>query len=177
MGEVRLLELKARHPDLDQAERWCAKRATPIEEVAQTDTYFPVGEGRLKLRVVRGRAAGTLIAYWREDTPGPKRSRVSLLAVADPASLLSILRGALGVLVEVRKRRQVFRWGEVQVHLDRVEGLGSFVEFERRVDSREAERKAEAEFAELRAALQVPDEALEPGSYGDLLLQAETRAG
>ncbi|MFQ5920148.1 MAG: hypothetical protein ACE5I4_08940 [Thermoplasmata archaeon] len=44
MGEVRLLELKARVPDLTRAESWCAEHATPVEEVAQTDTYFPVGE-------------------------------------------------------------------------------------------------------------------------------------
>ncbi|MFQ5920147.1 MAG: CYTH domain-containing protein [Thermoplasmata archaeon] len=128
------------------------------------------------MRVVDGRDAGTLIHYRRDDMPDPKPSRVSLLSVADPSPLNDILSGALGVLVEVRKRRRVFRWGEVQVHLDRVDTLGTFVEFERMVDSREEEARAEAEFAELRVSLGISDEDLEAGSYSDLVRKEDPQA-
>ncbi|MFQ6012799.1 MAG: class IV adenylate cyclase [Thermoplasmata archaeon] len=176
MGEKRLLELKARSLDPARGEAWCAQHAISIEDVHQVDTYFHVGQGRLKLRVVEGRDEGTLIYYRREDRPDPKRSRVSLLPAADPAALLGLLREALGVLVEVRKRRRIFRWGEVQIHLDEVAGLGDFVEFERLLDVSGGVTQAEAEFAELRTSLGIRDEDLVAGSYSDAVLKLDPNA-
>lgn len=176
MGERRLLELKARRTDLTEAEAWCTRNATPIEDIRQADTYFRVERGRLKLRMVEGENEGTLIYYRRDDRPAPKRSRVFLLSVADPVPLLELLREALGIRVEVRKRRRIFRWGEVQVHLDEVDGLGTFLEFERMVDSKREERQAEVEFSELRTSLGIAEEDLMAGSYGDMDLESDTEA-
>ena len=176
MGEKRLLELKARLADLVQAEAWCNRHATFISDVRQEDTYFRVGKGRLKLRKVEGKDEGTLIYYQREDRPDPKRSRVSLLPVADATGLLGLLREALGILVEVRKRRRIFRWGEVQIHLDEVDGLGTFLEFERMIESDEEARRAEAEFAELRSSLRIFEKDLVAGSYSDMVLELEAQA-
>ncbi len=176
MGEKRLLELKARVKDLVQAEAWCTQHATFISEVQQEDTYLRVGEGRLKLRAVEGKDEGTLIYYQREDRPDPKRSRVSLLPVADAPGLLGLLREALGLFVEVRKRRRIFRWGEVQVHLDEVDGLGTFLEFERMIDSDAEVGRAEAEFAELRRSLQIFEKDLVAGSYSDMVLELDAQA-
>ncbi len=176
MGEKRLLELKARLTDLGRAEAWCTQHATFIADVRQEDTYFRVGEGRLKLRAVEGKDEGTLIYYQREDRQGPKRSRVLLLPIADASGLLGLLREALGILVEVRKRRRIFRWGEVQVHLDEVDGLGTFLEFERMIDSDEEASRAEAEFAELRTSLHVREKDLVAGSYSDMVLELGAQA-
>ncbi len=176
MGERRLLELKARLADLVQAEAWCTRHATFVSDARQEDTYLCVGKGRLKLRAVEGRDEGTLIYYQREDRPDPKRSRVSLLPVADVTGLLALLREALGLLVVVRKRRLIFRWGEVQVHLDEVEGLGTFLEFERMIDSHEEVGRAEAEFAELRSSLRISEEDLVAGSYSDMVLELDAQA-
>ncbi len=175
MGEKRLLELKARRKDLVQAEAWCKRQATFVSDVRQEDTYLRVGKGRLKIRNVQGKDEGTLIYYQREDRPDPKRSRVSLLPVADATGLLGLLREALGLLVEVRKRRRIFRWGEVQVHLDEVEGLGTFLEFERMIDSPEEVRQAEAEFSELRSALRIFEKDLVAGSYSDMVLELDAQ--
>ncbi len=175
MGDKRLLELKARLADLVQAEAWCTQHATFISDVRQEDTYFLVGKGRLKLRAVEGKDEGTLIYYQREDRPGPKRSRVSLLPVAEATGLRGLLREALGILVEVRKRRRIFRWGEVQVHLDEVDGLGTFLEFERMIDSDEEAGRAEAEFAELRRSLRIVEKDLVAGSYSDMVLELEAQ--
>ena len=176
MGEKRLLELKARLSDLVQAEAWCTQHATFISDVRQEDIYFRVGKGRLKLRAVDGKDEGTLIYYQREDRPDPKRSRVSLLPVAKATGLRALLRAALGLLVEVRKRRRIFRWGEVQVHLDEVEGLGTFLEFERMIDSDDEAGRAEAEFSELRKSLRVLEKDLVAGSYSDMVLELEAQA-
>ncbi len=175
MGEKRLLELKARRKDLVQAEAWCTRHATFVSDVRQEDTYLRVRKGRLKLRNVEGKDEGTLIYYQREDRPDPKRSRVSLLPVADATGLLGLLRDALGLLVEVRKRRRIFRWGEVQVHLDEVEGLGTFLEFERMIDAPEEAGRAEAEFAELRSALRIFEKDLVAGSYSDMVLELDAQ--
>lgn len=61
----------------------------------QTDTYFNVNKGRLKLR--EGNIENHLIFYEREDKKGPKQSNV-ILYKSDPASSLKeILTNALGV--------------------------------------------------------------------------------
>jgi homotetrameric cytidine deaminase len=50
--------------------------------------------------------------------------------VEDPDDLRASLDAALGTLVVVDKERHLFLWDGVRIHLDTVEGLGSFVELE-----------------------------------------------
>ena len=66
----------------------------------------------------------------RPDVAAVKGSRIHLAEVPDGAALRGLLEVAFGVLVRVVKRREIWRWDGVQVHLDTVEGLGTFVEFE-----------------------------------------------
>lgn len=167
MNRKRLLELKARLPHPPRARRWAEANASPQGAFHQVDTYFLVGSGRLKLREVEDE--GTLIFYRREDVPSDKRSEVDLLAVDRPAALREVLAKALGVAVVVEKERAIYRWGEVQIHLDEVEGLGPFLEFERILATPQDEPAAHAEFAELKEALGVRGEDLVAGSYSDLL--------
>ena len=47
-----------------------------------------------------------------------------------PEALKAILTTTLGVVGVVRKRRWLYMVGQTRVHLDRVEGLGEFVELE-----------------------------------------------
>lgn len=167
MSRRRLLELKARLPRPSQARRWAEAHAEPRGVFHQVDTYFPTPAGRLKLREVG--EEGRLIFYRREDVPSDKRSEVDLLRVDRPAALRDLLAGALGVAAVVEKRRAIYRWGEVQLHLDEVVGLGSFLEFERVLASPEDEAAAHAEFLKLREALGVREEDLVAGSYSDLV--------
>lgn len=94
----------------------------------QVDTYFSVPEGRLKLR--QGDIETTLIHYRRDDRSGPKDSHVTLHTPADGGSLLAVLRAALDVLVVVDKHRDIFWADNVKLHVDQVDGLGSFLEVE-----------------------------------------------
>jgi adenylate cyclase, class 2 len=122
----------------------------------------------LKLREQAGSAA-QLIAYERADGSGSKESRYHLLAVPDPTELKAALAATLGVRVEVRKRRRLFLYEGVRIHLDEVEGLGSFIEFE---GVATAERDA-ASFApllaDLRQRLEIEDDDLLAVSYSDLV--------
>ncbi len=162
------MELKARYEDLGKA-RALLSGAEKVGTFRQVDTYFSVGERRLKLRAVEGRKEGQLVYYERPDEAGVKASLVLLADLPDAAAVLEILRRAFPVQAEVRKTREIYRLEGVQVHLDAVEGLGKFLEFEKTV-SGEAEEKAGREQLEsLRRYFQVAEEDLMASSYSDLL--------
>lgn len=99
------------------------------QAIAQDDTFFACASGRLKLRVFcDGR--GELIAYRRPDTLGPKVSDYLVTVVDDPDALRATLACALGIVGRVVKQRTLLLAGRTRVHLDRVEGLGDFLELE-----------------------------------------------
>ncbi|MCI4671414.1 MAG: class IV adenylate cyclase [Bacteroidia bacterium] len=94
----------------------------------QIDTYYQVSGGRLKLR--QGNIEKSLIFYERSDQEGPKASHVSLYHPQKDQDLKALLGRALGVWRIVDKKREIYFVDNVKIHLDRVEGLGSFVEIE-----------------------------------------------
>jgi len=139
-------------------------------EDAQTDTYFAVPEGRLKVR--EGSIENALIAYARPDLPGAKPCDVTMTELDRAASggVREILEASLPVLVRVRKRREILFIGNVKFHLDTVEGLGTFVEIEAQArEGTPARAVLEAQAAEWRERLGIADADLEPQSYSDLL--------
>lgn len=167
-GAKHLVELKARYEDLGKA-RALLSGAERLGTFVQVDTYFSLGERRLKLRTVQGTKEGQLVYYERPDTSGVRESRVLLASVPDAATVREILGQVLPVKAHVRKTREVYRLQGVQVHLDVVAGLGRFLEFEKiladETDREEGQKQLEA----LRRYFQIPDEDLMASSYSDLL--------
>ena len=94
----------------------------------QTDTYFNVPNGRLKLR--EGNIENNLIFYERINQAGPKNSHFHLMKVGDAKSMKEILTKSIGVKVVVKKKREIYFISNVKFHIDEVPGLGSFVEIE-----------------------------------------------
>ncbi|MCW4034223.1 MAG: class IV adenylate cyclase, partial [Candidatus Bathyarchaeota archaeon] len=90
----------------------------------QTDMYYKVPEGRLKLREVNGGDSAELIYYERENIAGPKSDDAFLLRVDQAQDLKLILKKVLSPLVVVEKVREIYRIDGTQVHLDDVKGLG-----------------------------------------------------
>lgn len=127
----RNVEIKARTADLapvrQRVEELAEEGPTVLE---QEDTFLACPRGRLKLRQFADSAPAELIYYERADRTAPKESRYLVHRVADPDGLRRVLSAALGVRGVVRKRRTLYRIGPTRVHLDEVEGLGSFVELE-----------------------------------------------
>jgi predicted adenylyl cyclase CyaB len=164
------LELKARCADLDAARARATQLATAwlgVDE--QVDTYFVTKTGRLKLRESR-RSGAQLIPYFRSDAPGAKRSDYQVIAVDDGVGLARMLGAMLGVHRVVRKRREIALYENVRIHLDRVAGLGTFVELEAVWDGTEAGRaEQERKVAFLRERLGLRDEDLVAGGYETLL--------
>jgi cytidine deaminase len=170
---MRNLELKARDPDPPRTlERALALGAEDKGEMVQLDTYFARARGRLKLR--EQQTEGTplwdeLIAYSRADSPEARTSTYLRVPVADAAPLREALEAAYGTLVTVEKRRRLLLWEGVRLHLDEVEGLGSFLELEA-VAEPGSDMTLEREKVErLRAELGIEDEALVAQSYSDLV--------
>ena len=166
---ARNVEIKARLADREATRaRVLALGPDRHEKLAQLDTFFRVPRGRLKLRKL-GPASGELIFYERDDRIGPKLSRYAIHACDDPDALAALLGAALGVRGEVAKERDVYRVGRTRVHLDRVHGLGDFLELEVVLADGETAEQGEAVARDLLRALAIPDAALVAVAYADLL--------
>jgi predicted adenylyl cyclase CyaB len=164
------LELKARCSDLGRARELAQAVATEWLGVDdQVDTYFFTRTGRLKLRE-SSRSGAQLVPYVRPDVRGPRRSDYAVLPVADAQALARLLGDLLGVKRVVRKRREIALYENVRIHLDRVEGLGEFVELEAVWDGAPAGLpEQERRIAFLRERLEIRDADLIAGSYESLL--------
>ena len=136
--------------------------------IHQDDTFFAVPHGRLKLRVF-GDGSGELIHYVRTDVLGPKLSDYVLAPVPEPESLREALTRACGLLGRVRKARILVLVGPTRIHLDRVDGLGDFLELEVTLADGQTEAEGTAIAHALMARLGVQADQLVQGAYLDLL--------
>ena len=134
----------------------------------QIDTYFRVPAGRLKIRA--GRVENSLIFYQRTDSAHARRSTVEMMLLPRRNSVRAILSLALGVLAVVDKRREIFFVGNVKIHLDRVRGLGTFVEVEAMTRSGDI-RKVRAQAAKFQKLFAISPADIVPQSYSDLILE------
>lgn len=176
----RNLELKVQceYSDLDSVfERLRQLLCGTTEFHHQVDTYVQVERGRLKLREFRSTTypevveRAELIAYARANTSGSRWSNYEVVPIAGE-SAPAMLRGLLLThreLVRIDKMRQVGIVGRTRVHVDRVEGLGAFVELETVVDGGDDE-SAHIEHNQVIAALGLDRFPVVAGSYSDLAL-------
>ncbi len=167
------IEIKARARDFnDIRTRAAALTDTPVQVIAQEDTFFSVPQGRLKLRV-RNPDPAQLIYYERPDQDGPKRSDYQIFETGDPDHLKLTLGRALGVRGVVRKTRYLYLVGQTRVHVDDVEGLGQFMELEVVLRPGQPDADGQAIANELMAKLGVEPSDLLEGAYMDLLEQRQ----
>jgi homotetrameric cytidine deaminase len=175
---MRNVELKARDPDPGRSlERALALGAEDKGEIRQRDTYFAGARGRLKLREQESGGSplwDELIEYSRDDSTDARTSTYRRVPVADASALQEALDAAYGTLVTVTKRRRVLLWEGVRIHLDEVEGLGSYLEFEAVAEEGSDLAGEHRKVERLRAELEVADENLVATSYSDLLLEQPT---
>jgi predicted adenylyl cyclase CyaB len=126
----RNVEIKARVEAPNVLRRRAAALSTsPVEVLRQVDTFYVVPEGRLKLRVL-GPDACELIFYDRRDISAAKASDYVVVRSDDPEGFARILSSVLEVRGVVVKTRFLYRVGQTRIHVDDVEGLGSFMELE-----------------------------------------------
>jgi predicted adenylyl cyclase CyaB len=166
---ARNIEIKARVADMPAlAARAAAIADSGPVEILQDDTFFGCANGRLKLRVFKS-GHGELIFYRRPDADGPKLSFYVLSPTESPDTLREALTLANGQEGRVVKHRTLFLVGRTRVHLDRVQGLGDFMELEVVLADGEPAEDGVREAHELMARLGLSTDGLVTGAYHDLL--------
>jgi predicted adenylyl cyclase CyaB len=170
---ARNIEIKARAHQFDQLLARAAALATePPTIYRQQDFFYDVPKGRLKLRQFDDNTPAELIFYQRDDRDGPKVSYYSRSPVSNPEAMHTLLAQALDIRGIVSKERHIYNVGRVRIHLDRVDGLGDFVELEVLLAPEDDEAGGEKEAQELFAKLGVSAADLVPVAYVDLLSEA-----
>ncbi|MEE9393576.1 MAG: class IV adenylate cyclase [Planctomycetota bacterium] len=167
---ARNVEIKAILSDLRAAAALSrALTGHDPERIHQRDTFFMAKKGRLKLRELDDRSE--LIQYERPDQTGPKTSNYTIVRVAksETAAMRLALSRALGISGEVIKTRDLYLHGRTRIHLDRVEGLGDFLELEVVLKKGESESEGQREAEALMIKLGVTAADLLEGAYVDLI--------
>jgi len=181
------IELKARLTDLAAARKTAQRLATAYLGIQQqTDTYFHCPQGRLKLREIVDFGAQQqgapelatgpkhvsvqLISYDRTDQVDAKESYYQLVEISDPERVRE-LKSQMGIRAVVVKRREVYLYHNVRIHLDEVSKLGMFLEFEAVLGGDVDEAAGRAQVALLQDKFGLASADLLEGSYVDLLLQ------
>ena len=140
----------------------------PPEVIEQTDVFFGCEAGRLKLRMFPA-GSGELIFYVRSNEPGARRSEYIISSTPDPEDLLRILEKVTAKTATVTKTRHLYRVGQTRVHIDEVEGLGSFLELEVVLEPGQTEDEGQSVAAALLKEFGIQDRQLVPFAYVDLL--------
>jgi adenylate cyclase class 2 len=166
-----LVELKAKVDGLQNVRNKLIQcGAKRVGVFHQVDTYYRVPIGRLKLRKVEGKTEVQLIYYEREDVAMPKRSSVFIIAVPQPETFEEILNCIMEINVVVDKIREIYVYEGIQIHLDDVGRLGSFVEFELVTSRDVGQQKGDLlRLDAFRERLGISQQCLVNGSYSDLI--------
>jgi len=165
---ARNIEIKAR---IESVEALLPKAAAiasegPIE-IQQDDTFFRCDNGRLKLRTLAGNE-GEIIFYRRANQHGPKESFYLRSPTSAPEAMRDALSLAYGEIGRVRKHRTLFLVGRTRIHLDRVEGLGHFLELEVVLADDESSEAGIREAHSVMQKLGIHTSQLIEGAYLDL---------
>lgn len=165
----RNIEIKARIQSVEVlAEKAAAFADQGPIEIIQDDTFFQCDAGRLKLRAFSP-VEGELIFYRRANQQGPKESFYLRSPTSSPETLRELLAAAYGHGGLVQKRRTLFLAGRTRIHLDRVAGLGDFLELEVVLEDLEPSEVGVHEAHELMSRLGVEPSQLVEDAYVDLL--------
>jgi predicted adenylyl cyclase CyaB len=112
-----------------------------------------------------------LIEYYRADSAAARESRYSITPIDDLDEAIENMRDRFRVLGRVRKKRTLYEVGTARIHLDRVRGLGTFVEIEVVLREEESVEHGKAIVADLMKRLGIKEPDLVAQSYIDLLLE------
>lgn len=163
------IEIKAVLQDRDAVERIAARLSDDGPElIEQEDIFFDCEGARLKLRIFAPDRA-ELIRYERVDRAEVRRSSYVIARTPDPQALLAILSATLRKSGVVKKARTLYLAGQTRIHLDRVEGLGDFLELEVVLKPGQTDAEAKRIADGLLAEFGIGPNQLIAGAYVDLL--------
>ena len=164
------IEIKAKLPNAE-ALLAKAKEITQSqgEIIHHRDIFYKTPKGRLKMRFFDN-GSGELIFYERPDSSAAKTSEYHIHATDEPATLHGVLVSSPGVAGMVSKIRTLFLIGQTRLHIDEVEGLGSFMELEVVLKENQSSEEGEKIANEIYSSTLELDPADQvSGSYFDLI--------
>ncbi len=161
------LEIKCAYQSLARA-RKIARRIGASSEgtLRQVDIYFDVKSGRLKLREINGRHF-ELIYYHRPNDRSTRYSHYTIVGIDEPRAAKSLFRKLFGISVVVRKKRGLFIYKNARIHVDSVDRLGTYLEFE--VVVNRGKSQAQKLMRLLIKEFGINQKMLLGGSYSDLM--------
>jgi adenylate cyclase, class 2 len=163
------IDFKAELRDPIAAEAQCKQlQAKYIGLLKQTDTYFKLPEGRLKRRETSGDPV-EWIFYHRPDRTTPRMSNYTILTDEQAQRRWGTV--SLKEWLRVRKKRRLWMLENVRIHLDEVESLGHFIEFEAQVIGSYDVKRCHDSIAVLRKAFAPTMGEPISTSYSDLVAQ------
>jgi predicted adenylyl cyclase CyaB len=133
--------------------------------------YYKVGGKRLKLRIINGEF-GHLVYYDRKDTTNKRVSKYLLSDTGNPFELDKILRKFFKVQLVVNKTREIYTVKNLRIHLDRIQGIGIFMEFEIIYNSLD---DAKILMKELMKHFNIKRKDFIKDSYSDLILKKKNK--
>lgn len=171
---MKNIEIKVRIKDIETL--LPALRGLGVRKIGvihQTDTYYTIARGRLKVREERNANVAELIYYHRPNKALARISAYSIVRISSASvhQLKNILLGILGICTMVRKERTLYKWRQTRIHIDRVEKLGRFLELETPINGR-SRVNAQKEYAHVYRALALHTYDPIPTSYADLSLNS-----
>lgn len=161
------LEIKINISNLSQIRNILRKiNAIYQFEMEQKDTYFQLGDNKIKTREINDSEI-QLIKYFRKEVKGKKISSYSVekISKTEKESLFKNNK----TICEVYKKRELWIYKHTRIHLDVVKGLGKFLELEtvlKDVSKKEGNR----EFNNLISILGIDKQKSIASSYSDILL-------
>lgn len=164
------IEFKAELRNIAAARKQCRLLgAERIGVLQQTDTYYKLPDGRLKMREAP-REPVEWIFYHRPDRVSPRMSNYTILNAEQARRRWGTQ--SLKPWLTVNKKRELWMLGDVRIHLDEVELLGTFIEFEALVSRRFDVKMCHRAVKELRETFQPLLGEPISKSYSDLAEQA-----
>jgi len=138
--------------------------------IKQVDTYYNCQSGRLKIREINNKQA-ELIYYQRPNKKSSKISQYGLIRLDTKMlpNYKNIFKKSLGEKVIVKKIRKLWIYQNTRIHLDRVQGLGNFIELETVINGHDY-RKLQRKHQKIIEALQLMRFKVQSKSYSDLIL-------
>jgi predicted adenylyl cyclase CyaB len=135
----------------------------------QKDVYYSVPKGLLKLRIENEKES--LIFYNRNENDKNRWSDFEILEFAN-GNAEKFFSNIFDVEIIVKKKRELFYYDDIRIHLDSVNQLGKFLELETLVINGKADAKKRFEM--IKSLLNLNESKQIRKSYRDLLMDRTT---
>jgi len=163
----RNLELKLQLESFKDTRELIKQNRIGLKEILiQKDIYYQVEKGLLKLRIENGKSS---LIYYKRDEKSSKRWSDFEYVKFDEGNPEKFFKLIFESGVTVSKVRELYIQNNTRIHLDKVKGLGTFIELETVVVN--GLKDAEKRFNKIINMLNLNTENQIRASYRDLLIR------